>query len=991
MAIWAGELRWPRIRDRTPFADTDTLARLLALYADGFLTGISRALSVTVRLAKSRLPIPQGITPVIGHNRGRRTEAVVVRLETLRGRRAYVYSNAKTVAIMGSLGHGGFKERLPPLRAHPAEPDLALARSALMWLSAAQRPLRACELWIALQAGDGNDYEQVKRVLTESAHLDEEEAVLALWGVLGGLISTRPDVDGPGSVYVSLADIKPSNSWVSKNEVRVWDSPLSFSTSHAHLFVTRVCMAICGSTTLFVAPVRHTDSKTSAFITYAWDHWRTHLSLSGCALKDDDVASSVDRMIQGVCTDTLVLLLALNDFITRPITFPAHHGRARCHVLVKGTQTVLARPILLLSRLVRQQRYSRTLETARETFEATKNCGSTLQAAAGGMSIDSQPTSTLKARRLDNLLKSLGPLLGEHEGLMIQSYADVANGLRSAALVFSQSPLYEALREEYNSGVSPLGVLAKVARWVEIVASYPFWSEILPDSCASLVSKELSVSDHGAKDLEPIHTGKGRSGDSETAILQLAGISPIRWNTARLIYKIKGLSSRSSTITVNSQRPKRPSSFASFPAAMADMPSPIVIAALYLYHRLMSLPSTSIRRFYHCYLHRDITHLRNHALFTPPSPLHRLNTAPANPPKPLSGSCPGAGVGIGARTGNGTPVPGQVNNHSHVYGYDNRPTLLSSFSITHILLAATLNHIRRTLIPWLGGGYLWQRHPLEDLRLAISNPEAFIQEMLEGGWWRVGWRVMGCYIVKWVVDLLGGLLRREVELEVMGMVEDEEKDGVRSAGVGMDAVGDGGVGGAGKRRRYMRLSHIRRGRGDVEVGKEMWLEVARVGYLLWMFTTAEYVFARGMNTAAWLVACYKLLAGGEVGCRVLGIVLTTNWHNIPLTLWLLAYHLRKGCWLLMVESVRCAVQGQPGVLMAALGAAGVVTALLKYRSTFYIALQISGMFVFFGFVLAGLTVLGLETWSDPLGVRVSTELARARGNRGGNALAHREM
>jgi hypothetical protein len=170
----------------------------------------------------------------------------------------------------------------------------------------------------------------------------------------------------------------------------------------------------------------------------------------------------------------------------------------------------------------------------------------------------------------------------------------------------------------------------------------------------------------------------------------------------------------------------------------------------------------------------------------------------------------------------------------------------------------------------------------------------------------------------------------------------------------------------------------------------MWSEVVKVGYLLWVFTTTEYVFARGMNMAAWLVAWYKLLAGGDVGRRALWVTLATHWHNMPLTAWLLVYHLRNGCWPLVRESARCAVQRQPGLLMAVLGAVGGIMALLKYRSTFYIALQVSGMFVFLGLVLAGLAVLGLDLWRDPLGLLVSTGLAMARGNRARNALSHGE-
>ncbi|KAK3898496.1 hypothetical protein C8A05DRAFT_37913, partial [Staphylotrichum tortipilum] len=50
-------------------------------------------------------------------------------------------------------------------------------------------------------------------------------------------------------------------------------------------------------------------------------------------------------------------------------------------------------------------------------------------------------------------------------------------------------------------------------------------------------------------------------------------------------------------------------------------------------------------------------------------------------------------------------------------------------ALTLLLLSATLNHIRRVLLPGLGQ-WAWHAHPLEDLRLARSNPEVFVAEML---------------------------------------------------------------------------------------------------------------------------------------------------------------------------------------------------------------------------------------------------------------------
>ena len=142
-------------------------------------------------------------------------------------------------------------------------------------------------------------------------------------------------------------------------------------------------------------------------------------------------------------------------------------------------------------------------------------------------------------------------------------------------------------------------------------------------------------------------------------------------------------------------------------------------------------------------------------------------------------------------------------------------------------------------------------------------------------------------------------------------------------------------------------------------------DVVRVGYLVWLLVTVEYVFARGMHTAAWLVAGYKLLAGGEVGHVVLLKALEGNWVKAAFIVWQLVWYLRDGVCPLIRRSLLCAARGQPGLLLVVLGSVGGVMALLKYRSTFFIALQISDMFVFLGFLLVGLVMLGRGSLMNP--------------------------
>ena len=155
----------------------------------------------------------------------------------------------------------------------------------------------------------------------------------------------------------------------------------------------------------------------------------------------------------------------------------------------------------------------------------------------------------------------------------------------------------------------------------------------------------------------------------------------------------------------------------------------------------------------------------------------------------------------------------------------------------------------------------------------------------------------------------------------------------------------------------------------------------RVGYLVWVLGAVEDGFASGMDAAAWLVAGYRLLGGGEVGRVALGMAVEGYWVRAAISLWQLGWYLKNGVWPLVWVSLLCAGRGQPGLLATVCGMVGGVLVVLKHRSTFYIALEISGLFVFLAFVLIGLMVLGLEAFDDPLGLDRSTCIAKARGDR----------
>ncbi|KAL1836301.1 hypothetical protein VTJ49DRAFT_5325 [Mycothermus thermophilus] len=245
-------------------------------------------------------------------------------------------------------------------------------------------------------------------------------------------------------------------------------------------------------------------------------------------------------------------------------------------------------------------------------------------------------------------------------------------------------------------------------------------------------------------------------------------------------------------------------------------------------------------------------------------------------------------------------------------------------ALTNLLLAALLTHIHRTLLPRSAAAFLLPpggHAPLEHIRLARTNPDVFISEALR----RAG--AGGRYA-------LGAVLKREAGRRFW----------------------EGAVGGwlAGELGRVKVISELQSSEDRrVRVHREVWKRVVTVVWLGWVLVEVEYVFALGMDVAAWVVACYKLLLGSEgeeakdAGRRVFWVAVTAaGWFRALLAVWTVADAVGGRLWPLVMVSLRRTRQGWPGLMVVILWVVGVVWMVLRYRSTFFIALEVSGMFVF---------------------------------------------
>lgn len=869
---------------------------------------------------------------------------------------------------MASLNHGRFLEELVRLvNSHVAQSDLLLARSALMWLSVAQRPLRAHELWIALQVEESRDTEHLERLLSESAYVDERKAAKSLLGLLGGLISLHEDGRSANKIHVALCDPE-LRTFLNHMGQMGGGIPervrcLAFSTAQAHILVASVSMVICSLTTLHLAHV-HDETIASSLVLYAWAHWNTHLSLSGYTFDNENAAGLADPMMYAVCTDVLVFLLALGDFVTGPVAFSTLHDRTRCTALVKEVQTALARQmglVQLAGALVQQGEYCKTLQAARAIFEASGKggapSGTVLETPAAALAA-SQTTSKVETLQVDRLLKHTRHLFDAGTGNMVQCFADVARGLRSLSMLLAQPPLYEELLKEYSTGWSPLDILVNAANWMEAVAGYPYWGElstagssnplIITDTSDPNYDTALLLLSRIRKDGSPPPKKRNdAAGSQQLAAAASAskkdtssfGISRLRWNAARVAYKIKSLPSRGilgATYTINDPRrlSARTSSFASFPVEMTGSSPSSPFAAANPFDWLFSRITPYLPRSLHRLQRRHLSPL-----------LNSLSTSDVATSLDAFSS--------GAFSGGQPAAWPRLKAALLLDGYR------AAFGL--FLAAALLHHVRALLLPWLGQ-WMWYT-PLDDLRLALSNPDVFLERSLSYSW---SWAVL-TYAQKWTWDVFGFC--------AVAMVA--QADAQRVPQAMLDAA-------AGGNTNTNTDADTRGAASGPHPAVVLWLErvmaALKVGYLVWVLGSAEYVVGRGVNTAAWVIAYYKLLAGGDAEHVALGGALKAHWAKVPLTLWQLAYYLRHAVWPLAWASVVCALVGQPGLLTAVAAVVAAVTALTLYRSTFYIALEVGGMFVVGGFVLLVAVLLALEFFDDPLGLNLSTAAARARAN-----------
>ena len=792
---------------------------------------------------------------------------------------------------MASLHHKRLRTRLAALpAAHPSTADLLLIRSALMWLCAAARPLRAHELRIALRVEPTTDPAHVARLLSDPARNDDDAAaVAALQPLLGDLVvfaaaeqETRPPAGDPpraaAVVTVALADPElgavlaglaattarsASSGGDDDDDADAALRALAFTLAQAHTVVAGVCISVCTASPPPPPQHAHDGATASAgLVRYAWRHWGAHLARSSASpLSDRDAARWFDALAGRVCADALAVLLAVGEVVAGPVTLPAAAGvdRVGAGLAVLRAQRALEGSVVVVAALLRSDVAGRGGLLVGE------------DAAGGGKDREkvAAPSRTALAWRglpMDPHLGTTQYSSSDTGRSEVPGFAEAARGLRSLCVALSGAPLYGALLEKCDGDRSPTDRLVHLADWMETAASSPYWETLAAGSTP--------------KDAFRIPDLDGPSASIP---------SPLRLRAAAVLDKLQTLLRTlvgESTYTLNDDRYlSRPTSaFAHIPSHLHGTGDPL--------GPLSALAPHSLSQFARRLAHRTL-----------PPPLNDLDASTFTD-------------GMASRWP-------QVKAAVLADGY--------RWAAVYLALAILTNHVRRMLTPWLAA---YQHHtPIEDLRLVLSRADLFLDAALALSWPHV----LAMHLQKLACDAAAALALH-----------------------------------------LLLSAHNAPAPSSPATLSPRLLSAARLVYLVWVLSCAEYALDRTANTTAFALAAWRLLARGSPAAHrvALARILRARWPMVPVALWQLQRYATRGLAPTVRAAVAAAASGRPG-LLAALGAtAAAVWAVLRFRTRLYICIEMGGLFVVLGAALVAAGWLVAEFFDDPLGLRVSTARVR---------------
>jgi hypothetical protein len=257
------------------------------------------------------------------------------------------------------------------------------------------------------------------------------------------------------------------------------------------------------------------------------------------------------------------------------------------------------------------------------------------------------------------------------------------------------------------------------------------------------------------------------------------------------------------------------------------------------------------------------------------------------------------------------------------------------FPSLYFTVALLLYHVLRLLSPQFIWCHPAAPTPLEDLRLALAHPLAFLEDHVAGSGHGKAWPEL----CKWLIDLAASILAHDLT-----------KSGTRSPNHGF------------RSQITEATSQRRQQRRRIE---ECMREAAHITYLMYAFSCMEYAFDRSMNTVTIVIALWKALSGPAAEQLALWPILAVHRGSLAFCAWYLGQFISQALAPTLHVAMVRAWSGRPAMLSLLLAGTGGIVATLKYRSKLIIALEMSDLFVIVGLAIGGAIELATHAARQP--------------------------
>lgn len=244
----------------------------------------------------------------------------------------------------------------------------------------------------------------------------------------------------------------------------------------------------------------------------------------------------------------------------------------------------------------------------------------------------------------------------------------------------------------------------------------------------------------------------------------------------------------------------------------------------------------------------------------------------------------------------------------------------------YVLAAILVNHVRRMLLPWLGQ-FIWL-HSIENMKFAKSSPHYFVEASSY-----IDWREVWFWICQ---SLIGYFIRGEIGNRLVLM----ERESCRP------------------REGPSKLNGSITNRFDAQ---KKTMGIFTILYLAMSLNLIESYYTQACFSAAYIYAISRLLRGGNDETAFLFDVLHRNWLGATFQAVLVPYWVCQRFMPCALQTIRAAATGRLALPVFHVVLWGGTAYLVRYSNKYFIFLELSDMFVTFGWMLLGIIlVLGVK-------------------------------